>query len=101
VATQTQIPGATGGVQTPAQKLAEGSSNNARERDGEPADSGSAGPNFLALLIDFDWPAKDGVGRYPATISTSEEVAPAVGPYGLMHKVNDLYCLDLLRQKCY
>ncbi|KAJ7928798.1 hypothetical protein B0H13DRAFT_965067 [Mycena leptocephala] len=53
-----------------------------------------------ALLIDFDWVAKDGVGRYPATISTSEEFSPAVDPYGLMHKAHDLYCLNLLRRRC-
>jgi serine/threonine protein kinase len=53
-----------------------------------------------ALLIDFDWVAKDGVGRYPATISTSQEFSPAVDPYGLMHKAHDLYCLDLLQKRC-
>lgn len=81
-------------------EAAEGSSNDARERDGEPADSDSGGLNVRALLIDFDWAAKDGVGRYPATISTSEEWAPGVDPYGLMRKAHDLYALDLLRRKC-
>ncbi|KAJ6567255.1 hypothetical protein DFH09DRAFT_455714 [Mycena vulgaris] len=81
-------------------EAAEGRSNNAGERDGEPADSDSGGLNVRALLIDFDWAAKDGVGRYPATISMSVEWSPAVDPHGLMHKAHDLYCLDLLRQRC-
>jgi serine/threonine protein kinase len=76
------------------------SSSNTREHDGKPADSDSGGINVHALLIDFDWAAEDGVGRYPATISTSDEWAPTVVPFGLMHKAHDLYCLDLLRQKC-
>ncbi|KAJ7677327.1 hypothetical protein B0H17DRAFT_945056, partial [Mycena rosella] len=46
------------------------------------------------------WTAQDGVGRYPATISTSEEWSPAVNPHGLMHKAHDLFSLDLLRKKC-
>ncbi|KAJ7475213.1 hypothetical protein B0H11DRAFT_2034570 [Mycena galericulata] len=79
---------------------AESSSNNARERDDKPADSDIGGTNFRALLIDFDWAAQDGVGRYPATISMSEEWAPGVDPHGLMHKAHDLYRLDLLRQTC-
>ncbi|KAJ7291104.1 hypothetical protein C8J57DRAFT_1491611 [Mycena rebaudengoi] len=76
------------------------SSSNTKEHDGKPADSDSGGINVHALLIDFDWAAEDGVGRYPATISTSDEWAPTVVPFGLMHKAHDLYCLDLLRQKC-
>ncbi|KAJ7248572.1 hypothetical protein B0H12DRAFT_1301870 [Mycena haematopus] len=77
-------------------EAAEGGSNNAGERDGKPADRLSVRP----FLIDFDWAAEDGVGRYPATISTPREFSPAVEPYGLMHPAHDLYSLGLLRQIC-
>ncbi|KAJ7747573.1 hypothetical protein B0H16DRAFT_1725992 [Mycena metata] len=59
-----------------------------------------SGLNIRALLIDFDWTAKDGVGRYPATISLSEEWSPDVCRYGVMRKTDDLYCLELLHQRC-
>ncbi|KAF8215956.1 hypothetical protein K438DRAFT_1799823, partial [Mycena galopus ATCC 62051] len=79
--------------------------------DGASADAGNRGEavkdsnngehdDFCALLIDFDWPAEDGVGRYPATISMSEDWAPGVGPHGVMHKAHDLYLVDRLHQIC-
>ncbi|KAJ7029948.1 hypothetical protein C8F04DRAFT_1398071 [Mycena alexandri] len=74
-----------------------GSGNNARGKESADSDSGL---NIRALLIDFDWTAKDGVGRYPAAISLSEEWSPDVCRYGVMRKTDDLYCLELLRQKC-
>jgi serine/threonine protein kinase len=82
-----------------------GNGGNAQGGDADTSprdDRGSADSDssVRALLIDFDWAAEDGVGRYPATISTSEEFSPAVDPYGLMHKAHDLYCLDLLRRRC-
>ncbi|KAF8191638.1 hypothetical protein K438DRAFT_2018362 [Mycena galopus ATCC 62051] len=80
-------------------EAAEGS-NNASERDGEPAKSDGGDLNFRALLIDFDWAAQDGVGRYPATISMSAGWAPGVSSYGLMYKAHDLYLLHMLRQQC-
>ncbi|KAJ7135412.1 hypothetical protein C8R43DRAFT_1020931 [Mycena crocata] len=73
---------------------AEGS--NIGEHDEKLTDNNSGG----ALLIDFDWTGQDGVARYPITISTLDEWAPDVKPYGLMSKAHDLYCLNYLRQKC-
>ncbi|KAF7366663.1 hypothetical protein MSAN_00924200 [Mycena sanguinolenta] len=53
-----------------------------------------------ALLIDFDWAAEDGVGRYPATISTLDEFDPAVAPYGVMTQAHDLYALRAVMRSC-
>ncbi|KAJ7468484.1 hypothetical protein FB451DRAFT_1256371 [Mycena latifolia] len=67
----------------------------------DPQGSSTSGDiNVRAVLIDFDWTAQEGVGRYPATISTSVEWAPAVDPHGLMSKDHDSHSLRLLRQKC-
>ncbi|KAJ7723447.1 hypothetical protein DFH07DRAFT_971548 [Mycena maculata] len=60
----------------------------------------NGGGEAHALLIDFDWTAPEGVGRYPATISTSREWAPGVEPNGLMDKGHDLFPLDLLHKNC-
>ncbi|KAF7366674.1 hypothetical protein MSAN_00925300 [Mycena sanguinolenta] len=61
-------------------------------------DRGSANNNLRALLIDFDWAAEDGVGRYPVTLSMSEEFALTIAPYGLMLKGHDFSSLEFLRR---
>jgi hypothetical protein len=40
------------------------------------------------MLVDFDWPAKDEEGKYPAVLNPwSEDVLP----YGIMRKSHDLW----------
>ncbi|KAJ7217404.1 hypothetical protein B0H12DRAFT_340205 [Mycena haematopus] len=53
-----------------------------------------------AMLVDFDWAAPDGVGRYPPTISELREWAPGVDAYQPMTKEHDLFMLEKLRLLC-
>ncbi|THV04062.1 hypothetical protein K435DRAFT_714825 [Dendrothele bispora CBS 962.96] len=67
-------------------------------------------PNILvrdisqrAVLVDFDWAAKEGEGRYPPTIdpdSLSHGWASGVERYGLMKKEHDLHMLEMLKGDC-
>ncbi|KAK7030943.1 hypothetical protein VNI00_013890 [Paramarasmius palmivorus] len=55
------------------------------------------------VLIDFDWAAKAGEGRYPASIlvgSFEHGWASGVERYGLMEKVHDLHMLRKLKEVC-
>ena len=60
-------------------------------------------PNILydaskarVVLVDFDWPGKDGESRYPATLNPSNAWAEDVSPYSIMHKAHDLWQLKRL-----
>ncbi|KAK7472196.1 hypothetical protein VKT23_000318 [Stygiomarasmius scandens] len=56
-----------------------------------------------AVLIDFDWAAKEGEGRYPATIipdSVSHGWASGVERCGLMKKEHDWHMLKALKGAC-
>jgi hypothetical protein len=52
------------------------------------------------VLVDFDWPGKDGESRYPATLNTSNCWPEEVLPYGIMRKSHDLWQLDRLTALC-
>ncbi|KAK7022318.1 hypothetical protein R3P38DRAFT_1116409 [Favolaschia claudopus] len=52
-----------------------------------------------AVLIDFDWAANAGEGRYPATISDLSIWAPTVAPYAIMQKAHDLHLLDAIERE--
>jgi serine/threonine protein kinase len=60
-------------------------------------------PNILydaseacVVLVDFDWPGRDGESRYPATLNPSNAWAEDVSPYSIMHKTHDLWQLNRL-----
>jgi hypothetical protein len=64
-------------------------------------------PNILyvvyrdrVVLVDFDWPRKDGESRYPAMLNSSNVWAEEVSPYSIMHKAHDLWQLDWLIALC-
>jgi hypothetical protein len=50
------------------------------------------------ILVDFDWPAKDGEGRYPAMLNPNNAWSDDVSPYGIMRKSHDLWQLSRLRK---
>ena len=52
------------------------------------------------MLVDFDWPAKDGEGRYPVLINPNNTWSDDVSPYGVMRKSHDLWQLDRLKALC-
>jgi len=59
-------------------------------------------PNILydvskscTFVTDFDWPAADGVSRYPSTLNLTDQ-RPEVVPYGIMHRAHDLWQLERL-----
>ncbi|KDR71452.1 hypothetical protein GALMADRAFT_143725 [Galerina marginata CBS 339.88] len=53
------------------------------------------------VLVDFDWSAKDGEGRYPATLNLdADNWHDEVLPYGIMRKPHDLWQLDRLKMLC-
>src|SRR5882757_5536789 len=49
------------------------------------------------MLVDFDWPAKDGEGRYPATLNPNNAWPDEITPYGIMRKSHDLWQLARLK----
>ncbi|KAJ7939208.1 hypothetical protein B0H13DRAFT_1587224, partial [Mycena leptocephala] len=58
-------------------------------------------PNIMicdnrAVLVDFDWAALVGQGRYPATLSDLDVWAPTVAPYGVMEKEHDDHMLKAI-----
>ncbi|KAJ7661870.1 hypothetical protein B0H14DRAFT_3076927 [Mycena olivaceomarginata] len=58
-------------------------------------------PNIMicdnrAVLVDFDWAAPAGQGRYPATLSDLDVWAPTVAPYGVMEKEHDDHMLKAI-----
>lgn len=56
-----------------------------------------------AVLVDFDWPGKDGESRYPATLNPGTDGKTwdeDVSPYGIMRKAHDLWQLDRLEDIC-
>ncbi|KAF8153399.1 hypothetical protein B0H34DRAFT_723389 [Crassisporium funariophilum] len=64
-------------------------------------------PNILylasearAMLVDFDWPGKDGECRYPATLNPSNAWPRDVLPYSIMRKAHDTWQLDRLAILC-
>ena len=64
-------------------------------------------PNILylasearAMLVDFDWPGKDGKCRYPATLNPSNAWPEDVLPYSIMRKAHDTWQLDRLAILC-
>jgi hypothetical protein len=52
------------------------------------------------VLVDFDWPGKDGESRYPATLNPSNAWEEEVSPYSIMRKAHDLWQLDRLIALC-
>ena len=52
------------------------------------------------MLVDFDWPAKDGEGRYPAMLNLNNAWPDEVTPYGIMRKSHDLWQLARLKAIC-
>ena len=64
-------------------------------------------PNILylaskacAMLVDFDWPGKDGECRYSATLNPSNAWPEDVSPYNIMRKAHDTWQLDRLAILC-
>ncbi|KAJ7850504.1 hypothetical protein B0H14DRAFT_2355645, partial [Mycena olivaceomarginata] len=49
-----------------------------------------------AVLVDFDWAAIAGRGRYPATLSDLNVWAPTVAPYGVMEMEHDIHMLKAI-----
>ena len=61
-------------------------------------------PNILyvadencVMLVDFDWPAKDEEGRYPAVLNPNNTWSEDVLPYGIMRKSHDIWQLNRLK----
>ena len=61
-------------------------------------------PNILyvadegcVMLVDFDWPAKDEEGRYPAVLNPNNAWSEDVFPYGIMRKSHDIWQLNQLK----
>lgn len=52
------------------------------------------------MLVDFDWPAKDGEGRYPAMLNPNNAWSDEVAPHGIMRKCHDLWQLARLKTLC-
>jgi len=52
------------------------------------------------MLVDFDWPAKDGEGRYPAMLNPNNAWSDEVAPHGVMRKCHDLWQLARLKTLC-
>ncbi|KAJ3510653.1 hypothetical protein NLJ89_g4547 [Agrocybe chaxingu] len=52
------------------------------------------------VLVDFDWPGKDGESRYPASFNQSNTWDDEVFPYGIMRKSHDLWQLKRLEALC-
>ncbi|KAK7437510.1 hypothetical protein VKT23_018582 [Stygiomarasmius scandens] len=52
-----------------------------------------------ALVIDFEWAGRDGVVRYPASLTKLEVWAADVGAYRKITKAHDLHMLDQVK-KC-
>jgi hypothetical protein len=52
------------------------------------------------ILVDFDWPAKDGEGRYPAILNPNNAWSDDVSPFGIMRKSHDLWQLARLKALC-
>ena len=50
------------------------------------------------MLVDFDWCATDGEGRYPSVLNDTGNIKwhPEVVRGGVMHKAHDLYMLDIM-----
>ena len=44
--------------------------------------------------VDFDWCAKDGVGKYPTDLNEEVKWAPEVQGSSLMRKAHDLFMLE-------
>ncbi|TDL20575.1 hypothetical protein BD410DRAFT_821803 [Rickenella mellea] len=59
----------------------------------------SASSNSV-MLVDFDWPGKHGVCRYPATLNRSANWAQGVGPYETMLKEHDSWQVKRLQGLC-
>ncbi|KAG5636817.1 hypothetical protein H0H81_006764 [Sphagnurus paluster] len=59
-----------------------------------------SGAEERVVLVDFDWPAKDGEGRYPATLNPGTTWHKEVAPYSIMRKTHDLWQLARLRGLC-
>jgi serine/threonine protein kinase len=53
-----------------------------------------------AILVDFDWAAIAGEGRYPASLAPFSVWAPTVHPHGLMQKAHDIHMLEVLEGLC-
>jgi hypothetical protein len=49
------------------------------------------------MLVDFDWPAKDEEGRYPAVLNPNNAWSEDVLPYGIMRKSHDIWQLNRLK----
>ncbi|KIM45609.1 hypothetical protein M413DRAFT_24776 [Hebeloma cylindrosporum] len=47
-------------------------------------------------IVDFDWPGKHKVSRYPATLNSDKPWHDDVLPYGIMDKAHDLWLLKRL-----
>lgn len=56
--------------------------------------------NESVMLVDFDWPGKDGEGTYPATLNRSADWAQGVGPYEIMRKEHDIWQVKRLQRLC-
>ncbi|KDR76199.1 hypothetical protein GALMADRAFT_210854 [Galerina marginata CBS 339.88] len=57
-------------------------------------------PESHAVLVDFDWPGRDGEGKYPATLNRGADNKTwhnEVLAYGVMHKNHDLWQLEQLK----
>ena len=61
-------------------------------------------PNILyvadedcVMLVDFDWPAKDEEGRYPAVLNPNNAWSEDVLPYGIMCESHDIWQLNRLK----
>ncbi len=53
------------------------------------------------MLVDFDWPAKDGEGRYPTMLNPNNAWHDEVTPYGVIRKSHDLWQLARLKALCH
>lgn len=63
----------------------------------------ASGAEAHVVLVDFDWPGKDGECRYPATlnrITDGKTWQEDVSPYRIMRKAHDLWQLDQLKALC-
>jgi hypothetical protein len=52
------------------------------------------------MLLDFDWVADHGIGRYPASLDDTLGWASGIKRYGIMDKAHDIAMLNKFKDKC-
>lgn len=56
--------------------------------------SSSSSPQWDVKFVDLDWAGLEGVGRYPARMSSVLQWHPDAKPGGLLHRAHDVHMLE-------